>query len=195
MAAKSTSDMANNLPTLPMCHWGNPILRQVCTPITTVTDALRELAIAMIASMYDHNGVGLAAPQIGRTEQLCVIDVPEDAEKEEYVEVNAVIPMPLVMFNPEILSQEGEQTDEEGCLSFPSIHAPVTRANKVCFTFIDIHNQRQTYTAYGLLARAVQHELEHLRGGVFIDNVADRAKIEAKLTKLENKTKRKLGLL
>ncbi len=177
-----------------MCHWGNPVLRKPCQTVEILTEELRRLAIDMIETMYNANGVGLAAPQIGRSERLCVIDVPEDAEKEEYVEINATVPMPLVMFNPEILSAEGEQTDEEGCLSFPSIHAPVTRANKVSFTFVDINGNRQSYTAYGLLARAVQHELQHLSGGVFIDSVEDRTKIEAKLEKLEAKTKRKLGL-
>lgn len=177
-----------------MCHWGNPILRKPCFTVDLITEELRHLAVDMVETMYSANGVGLAAPQIGRSERLCVIDVPEDAEKEEYVEINASVPMPLVMFNPEILSKEGEQTDEEGCLSFPSIHAPVTRADKVCFTFADINGQRHTCTAYGLLARAVQHELEHLNGGVFIDNVTDQTGIASKLEKLEAKTKRKLGL-
>lgn len=186
--------MAKTIGPLKMCHWGNPILRKPCVTVDVITEELRHLAVDMIETMYNANGVGLAAPQIGRSERLCVIDVPEDAEKEEYVEVNASVPMPLVMFNPEILSKDGEQTDEEGCLSFPSIHAPVTRADKVCFTFSDINGQRQTFTVYGLLARAVQHELEHLNGGVFIDNVADKSAIEAKLEKLEAKTKRTLGL-
>ena len=68
-----------------MCHWGNPILRKPCTPVEVITEELRHLAIDMIETMYSANGVGLAAPQIGRSEKLCVIDVPEDAEKEEYV--------------------------------------------------------------------------------------------------------------
>ncbi len=178
-----------------MCHWGDPSLRQPCKAVAIIDAALRQLAVDMLETMYHANGVGLAAPQIGRHERLCVIDVPEDAEKEEYAAVNAAIPMPLILFNPEILSREGEQTDEEGCLSFPSIHASVTRANKVCFSFVDPTGQHRTYTAYGLLARAVQHELEHLDGGVFIDNVLDRSAIESKLTKLEAKTRRRLGLV
>ena len=184
--------MAKKIGPLNMCHWGNPVLRQPCIPVNAVTDELKRLALDMIETMYNANGVGLAAPQIGRHERLCVIDVPEDAEKEEYMEINAAIPMPLVLFNPEILTREGEQTDEEGCLSFPSIHAPVTRANKVCFTFVDVNGNRQTYTAYGLLARAVQHELEHLDGHVFIDNIADLSPLEKKLEKLEAKTLRAL---
>lgn len=184
--------MAKRSGPLAMCHWGNPVLRQPCRPVEVITDDLRRLALDMIETMYNANGVGLAAPQVGRSERLCVIDVPEDAEKEEYAEINAAIPMPLVMFNPEILSKEGEQTDEEGCLSFPSIHAPVTRADKVSFTFVDGAGERQTFTAYGLLARAVQHELEHLEGKVFIDNIADLTPLAAKLAKLEAKTQRKL---
>jgi len=186
--------MAKRSGPLQMRYWGDPVLRTPCTPVTLIDDGLRALALDMIETMYAANGVGLAAPQIGRNERLCVIDVPQDAEKEEYAEVNAAIPMPLVLVNPEILSKEGEQTDNEGCLSFPSIHAEVTRADKVCFTFVDLAGERHTYTAYGLLARAVQHELEHLDGGVFIDNIPDKAPIEAKLAKLESKVKRKLGL-
>ncbi len=184
--------MAKRTASLAMCYWGNPVLRQPCRPVEVLTEELRHLAVAMIEAMYSANGVGLAAPQIGRTERLCVIDVPEDAEKDEYVEVNAAVPMPLVMFNPEILSKEGEQTDKEGCLSFPSIHAPVTRANKVSFTFLDINGVRQTFTVYGLLARAVQHELDHLDGRVFIDLLADLEPIATKLNKLESKTLRNL---
>lgn len=179
---------------LAMRLWGDPALRTPCAPVAAVTDDLRRLAVEMLETMYNANGVGLAAPQVGRTERLCVIDVPQDAEKEEFVEANAAIPMPLVLFNPEILARDGEQTDEEGCLSFPSIHLPVTRANRVSFTFVDAEGNRQTHTAYGLLARAVQHELEHLDGGVFIDNVADKTPIADKLGKLEAKTRRRLGL-
>ena len=179
---------------LEMRLWGDPMLRRPCVPVAVVDDALRAVALQMLQTMYNANGVGLAAPQVGRNDRLCVIDVPSDAEKEEYVEVNAAIPMPMVMVNPEILTREGEQTDEEGCLSFPSIHAPVPRADKVSFTFLDEHGERRTYTAYGLLARAVQHELEHLDGHVFIDNIADKTAIAPKPHKLEAKPKPKLGL-
>lgn len=179
---------------MPLRKWGDPVLRSVCTAVPVITPELIEVACDMVDTMYHANGVGLAAPQVGRTERLCVIDVPEDAEKEEYAEANAAIPMPLIMFNPMILESEGTQTDNEGCLSFPSIPSPVTRANKVTFTFTGPDSQRYTYTAYGLLARAVQHELDHLDGRLFIDYVLDRTKIAAKLDKLEAKTKRSLGI-
>ncbi len=174
--------------------WGDPVLRQPCAPVNVVGPVEQTLAELMLDIMDMSNGVGLAAPQIGLSLRLCVIDVPEDAEKEECVALNAAIPMPLMMFNPEILIAEGEQTDSEGCLSFPSIPAPVTRANKVVFSFLDANGKRQMYTAYGLLARAVQHELDHLDGKVFVDYVADKSAIEAKLNKLEAKTRRKLKL-
>ncbi len=172
--------------------WGDPVLRTPCTPVTAIGEAEQVLAEVMLEIMDDANGVGLAAPQIGLSLRLCVIDVPEDAEKEECVALNAEIPMPLIMFNPEILIAEGSQTDSEGCLSFPSIPAPVTRANKVTFSFQNEEGQRKIYTAHGLLARAVQHELDHLDGKVFIDHVVDKSPIEAKLNKLEAKTLRKL---
>lgn len=186
--------MAKKIGPLTMRHWGDPILREACRPVDVITPELRQLVIDMVETMYNANGVGLAAPQVGRLESLCIIDIPEDSEKEECQPLNASIPMPLVMFNPEILAMEGEQTDEEGCLSFPSIHTPITRANKVSFTFNDINGDRKTYTAYGLLARAVQHELDHLHGRVFIDHLADQAPLSPKLQKLEKKTRKALGL-
>ncbi len=179
-----------------VCTFGNPVLRAPCTPVGLITNDLKQLALDMLRTMYETHGVGLAAPQVGRTETLCVIDVPQDAEKsEEDAQRNADIPMPLVMFNPEILATDGVQRDEEGCLSFPGIHAPVTRANKVTFTFIDTDGQRKTYTAYALLARAVQHELDHLAGKLFVDHVGDAMTIPMamRLKKLEEKTLRKLG--
>ncbi len=178
---------------LAMRYWGDPALRVACRPVALIDKPLRDLALDMIQTMYSANGVGLAAPQVGRDEMLCVIDVPPDAEDEDCLALNADIPMPLILFNPEILAAEGTQTGEEGCLSFPSIHAPVTRAKTVTFTYLDPNGQRHTHTAHGLLARAVQHELEHLRGHVFIDNI-DTAPLAPKLDKLEAKTKRRLGL-
>lgn len=180
-----------------VCTFGNPILRVRCTPVVIITPEIKQLAVDMLKTMYATRGVGLAAPQVGRTEHLCVIDVPADAEKnEESAALNSRIPMPLVMFNPEILSSEGVQRDEEGCLSFPDMHAPVTRASKITFTYMDPNGVRQTYVAHSLLARALQHELDHLAGKLFIDHIGEAMSIPMllRLKRLEAKTKKKLGL-
>jgi peptide deformylase len=144
--------------------FGHEILRQKAVPVAAITDAVRELVRDMLESMYAAKGVGLAAEQVGHTESICVIDVPRDAEKEACREENAAIPMPLVLINPEIIATEGKQRNEEGCLSFPEIGAPITRADKVTVTYTDLNGVRQTVSARGLLSRAIQHEVDHLNG-------------------------------
>jgi peptide deformylase len=114
--------------------YGEKVLRQKSQPVMVVTDELRVLADEMLELMYDTKGVGLAAQQVGRTERLCVIDIPEGCESEEDEAFNAPIAMPLVLFNPEIISRSGEQRDKEGCLSFPQVGGSVTRANEVVCT-------------------------------------------------------------
>lgn len=156
----------------PVVKFGKDVLRQKATPVAEVNDTIRQLAHDMLESMYASKGVGLAAEQVGRTERLCVIDVPRDAEKEDCREENAAIPMPLVLINPEIIAAEGKQRNEEGCLSFPDISAPITRADKVTVTYTDLNGQRQTATARGLLSRAIQHETDHLEGVLLVDKMS-----------------------
>ena len=122
-----------------------------------------------------------------------MIDVPKDCEKEEYRDSNeAATPMPIVLINPEIIAAEGEQRDNEGCLSFPKIGSPVTRANTVTVTFLDLDGMRQTITVSGLLARAVQHETDHLDGVLFVDKLsqAQLLSIAGKLRRLKTATRR-----
>lgn len=161
----------------PIVTFGHEVLREKAIPVGEITDALRQLVTDMLESMYSSKGVGLAAEQIGRTERVCVIDVPRDAEKEECRAENAAIPMPLVLINPEILSSEGKQRNEEGCLSFPDISAPITRADKVTVTYMDLSGARQTVTARGLLSRAIQHETDHLNGVLLVDKMSAMQKM------------------
>ncbi len=161
----------------PVVTFGYEVLRQKATPVAAVSDAIRLLVQDMLESMYASKGVGLAAEQIGRTERICVIDVPRDAEKEDCRVANAAIPMPLVLINPEILASEGKQRNEEGCLSFPEISAPITRANQVTVTFLDLSGTRQTVTARGLLSRAIQHETDHLDGVLLVDKMSPMQKL------------------
>ena len=167
--------------------YGNEVLRSKATPVIEVTDDIRVLAASMLDTMYASNGVGLSAEQIGRTESICVIDIPEDAEKKEFRQANSSIEMPLIMINPQIISVTGEQRDEEGCLSFPKIGVMITRAEQATVSFTNLQGIRQTLTTGGLLARAVQHELDHLDGILLVDkmNAVQKLAASGKLRRLQ----------
>ena len=176
----------------PIVTFGVEVLRQKAVTVAEVTDEVRKLAKDMLETMYAARGLGLAAEQVGRTEALCVIDVPLEAEKEECRADNASITMPLVLINPEILASEGKQRNDEGCLSFPDIGAPITRANQVTVTYLDVKGHRQTVTAKGLLARAIQHEVDHLNGILLVDKMSPMQKlsVSGQLRRLRDKVKR-----
>ena len=172
---------------LPIVKYGDKILREKAAPVRQVTPDLVRLAENMVATMHKARGVGLAAEQVGRLEALCVIDVPGDCEEDDATrEFNSRVEMPLVMFNPQILSLEGEQAGKEGCLSFPDMGAPLARAAEVTVQYLDAAGLPQIATVRGVLARAVQHETVHLNGVLYVDRLAadDRAKIERKIEAL-----------
>jgi peptide deformylase len=176
---------------LPVVKYGDEVLRQKAVPVAGITDDVRQLVSNMLESMYASKGVGLAAEQVGRTESVCVIDVPSDAEKEACRAENAAVAMPLVLINPEILASEGKQRNEEGCLSFPEIGAPITRADKVTVTYLDLQGVRQTVTARGLLSRAIQHETDHLNGVLLVDRMSTMQKmsVSGQLKRLQKAAK------
>lgn len=159
--------------------YGEPVLRAKATPVTAVTDDIRTLARDMLETMYAARGLGLAAEQVGRTEALCVIDVPQkqDLSLDSNLPNNPDVAMPLVLINPEIVASVGEQVGQEGCLSFPEIFATVKRAAEVTVRFMDLESHSQTVIARGLLARAVQHELDHLSGVLLVDRMSRIQKI------------------
>ena len=166
--------------------YGEKVLREKAKPVGQVTDELRALADDMLDTMHKSRGVGLAAQQVGRTERMCVIDIPDGCDDEEDAIFNAPISMPIVMFNPEILSREGSVRDKEGCLSFPKIGGEITRAAQVTCQSVDETGAPQVITARGYLARAIQHELDHLDGVLYIDHMSavERLSYAAKLKKL-----------
>jgi peptide deformylase len=133
---------------------GDPILRQATTPVETVTDELRLLVKDMFATMYHARGIGLAAPQVGRTERITVIDVDEQ---------------PLVLVNPKVVSVSGRAKGEEGCLSIPDIYGDVERPKSVTIRAQDLEGKVFEIEATDLLARCMQHEIDHLDGKLFID--------------------------
>jgi peptide deformylase len=136
---------------------GAPILRQETTPVAAVSDELRRLADDMLETMYMAKGIGLAAPQVGRTERLTVVDVDEH---------------PLVLFNPEIMVAEGKEKAEEGCLSIPDVYGDVERAARVVVRALDRDGEPFEVDATELLARCLQHEIDHLHGRLFIDHLS-----------------------
>ena len=171
---------------LKLYKYGEKVLRIKANPVPIVTDAQRKLAIDMVETMHHARGVGLAAEQVGRTEQLCVIDVPADCDTEEDAAFNAVIPMPLLLWNPQILSCDGSVRDQEGCLSFPGIGGSIVRAAQVTVQYLDSDNHAQIITARGYLARALQHEIDHLNGILYVDHMTavERLAVASKLKKL-----------
>ena len=173
---------------LKIFKYGEKVLREKSEPVAVVTGSLRALAADMIATMHAAKGVGLAAQQVGRTERICVIDIPEGCETEDDEAFNSIVPMPLVLFNPEIILREGSQLDKEGCLSFPGLGGSVDRAAQVTCQYLDASNMPQIVTARGFLARALQHEIDHLDGILYVDRLSDeeRASFEPKLKKLSD---------
>ncbi|MCR5427925.1 MAG: peptide deformylase [Lachnospiraceae bacterium] len=138
---------------------GDPILNKKCKEVTEMTARNRELIEDMIDTMYEANGVGLAAPQVGVLKRIVVIDVSEEGNS------------PIVLINPVITEADGEQTGPEGCLSVPGKSGVVTRANHVKVKALDIDMQPFELEGTELLARAVQHELDHLEGVLYTSKV------------------------
>ena len=136
--------------------------------------------------MHKARGVGLAAQQVGRLEKMCVIDIPEGCEEPEDELFNAPVAMPLKLFNPEMIAQEGSQHDKEGCLSFPGVGGSITRAQQVTCQYLDEENRPQIMMARGFLARALQHEIDHLNGILYVDHMSavERLTYASKLKKL-----------
>ena len=136
--------------------FGDDTLRKTCKPVDAITKRTKILIEDMLDTMYNADGVGLAAPQVGVLRRICVIDVGNG---------------PVVMINPVITATDGEQTGTEGCLSNPGKYGTVTRPAKVTATAMDENGEVKVYEAEGLFARAICHELDHLDGVVFTDKV------------------------
>ncbi len=138
---------------------GDPILNKKCREVNEMTDRNRELIEDMIDTMYEANGVGLAAPQVGVLKRIVVIDVSEEGDS------------PIVLINPVITEADGEQTGAEGCLSVPGKSGVVTRANHVKVKALNENMEPFELEGTELLARAIQHELDHLEGVLYTSKV------------------------
>jgi peptide deformylase len=154
--------------------YGDPVLRKRAEAVLEIDEGIKKLASDMLETMYSVPGVGLAAPQVGVSLRLCVIDV-DPQEKS-----------PVVMVNPEIISAKNKIIAEEGCLSFPGFYENINRFDKIIAEYTDLNGNRQEIKAQNFLAKAVQHEIDHLDAKLLIDYLPDWKK-----KSIEKKIKRK----
>ena len=166
-----------DLPSLRILRYPDPRLREVCTPVGAVDEALRRLVDRMFELMFDVHGVGLAAPQVGVTANLFIAcPTGEPTDRRVYV-------------NPRITVLEGVQEGEEGCLSFPGIYSKIKRADLAILEALDLDGNAFEETGHDLLARVFQHETEHLAGRLLVDRMGTVSKLANRraLKELEEK--------
>lgn len=184
---------------LPVLKYGHPVLRQKGARIQRVTVEIKQLIADMLETMAAARGVGLAAQQVGHALQLAVIDVREVTDRPSTLQLNGEPAdvaefMPVVLINPEIKPVAPPVAGPEGCLSFPEIYADIPRPESVEVTAQNESGERVTFVCGGLLARAIQHEADHLNGILFIDRMPTDVKkeIKSEIEELQQKTKQSM---
>ena len=162
---------------LSLRYYGDPILRQKATPVSEFTPELQELVLGMFECMYRAEGIGLAGPQVGVRQRVFVIDIGEEGAER----------VKRAFVNPVLEEKSGSAVGEEGCLSIPGIRVDVKRSARVRVSAMDEHGRPFTLLAEGLLARAIQHETDHLDGILFLDRLSaiQRKLLEGKLKRLD----------
>ena len=181
---------------LPIVQYGAPVLRKKGETIAVFDAALNRLAEDMVETMHAARGIGLAAQQIGRALQICVVDLRQ-ADAEYTWQLDGKRPpkeliMPLVLVNPRVTAvPRPRDTAEEGCLSFPEIRGDVERPDRITVEFKDAHGHPHTLAATGMLARCIQHEVDHLDGVLFIDRMDKQtlAALDPRLRALKKRTR------
>lgn len=166
-------------------QYGHPVLRKRCRPVAAVDENLRELVADMLETMVDANGVGLAAPQVGVDLRLAVVDVSHDPECISYLRVNGEEAelesiMPLVFINPELEFGQRKESGLEGCLSIQDIRYDVRRPAEIKAKLPQLDGSVLVVETDGLLARAIQHETDHLNGVLFLDRLPAVTKVSLK---------------
>jgi len=184
---------------LDVVKYGHPALRQKGGRIEKVTPEIKILVADMFETMHSNHGIGLAAQQVGKALQLAVFDVREVKDRPSWLELDGKPAdvnefMPLVLINPEIKPGGEPATGGEGCLSFPEIFAEITRPESVDVKALNQKGKPVEFRCGGLLARAIQHEVDHLNGILFIDRMSRETKEELRpeLDDLQAKTKAEL---
>lgn len=150
-------------------HYPDPVLRKKGAVVQEITEGAVQRAREMLEAMYQAQGVGLAAPQVGWSVQLCVINPTPDERENE-----------LICVNPVLVDPSGEEVAEEGCLSLPEVRGNITRATGVTCRFYDLEGTRHEVVAEGLLARVFQHEIDHLNGRLIIDRMTPASRLAAR---------------
>jgi peptide deformylase len=185
----------------PILQYGDPVLRAKGRRVQQVDDHIRALAADMIETMHAANGVGLAAQQVGEALQLTVLDVAAVEDRPSTLrlngeEVEPASAMPLVVVNPVLELHEPLVIGVEGCLSFPEITADIERAESVTAHAETLDGEKLKIEASGLLARALQHEADHLNGILFVDrmNSATKVALSSRLKRLQKETQRAVKL-
>ncbi|MEO5720422.1 MAG: peptide deformylase [Chthoniobacterales bacterium] len=177
--------------------YGDPVLRAKGKRVAEVDERVRALVTDMLETMHAANGVGLAAQQVGEALQVTVLDITEVEDRPSTLkmdgkEIDPLTAMPLVLLNPE-LELDGETVcGTEGCLSFPEMNAEIDRAHVVFVKAETLDGAKIEFEASGLLARALQHEIDHLNGILFIDRMssASKASLSSRLKRLQKETQR-----
>jgi len=147
---------------LGITKYGNPVLRKVAEPVTEINDEIKKIVNDMLDTLYASEGVGIAAPQIGISKRIIIIDTnPTEASVK-----------PLVIINPEIVEVSGEIKEQEGCLSIPDVRGEVKRYERVVVEGLDLDGNKIRVEGTDLLARALQHEIDHINGKLFIDHLS-----------------------
>ncbi|MCD4813702.1 peptide deformylase [bacterium] len=170
---------------LEICKWGHPVLKTKAKTVDAITDEIKKLVGDMYNTMAAENGLGLAANQVGITKRIFVVEIPsKSGPAEKYAMINPIL----------VSKSKAKDTADEGCLSFPNIYGPVERSEEVEIRAMDIEGKSFTVKGTGLLARALQHELDHLDAIVFVEkmNVVYRMRFAKQLRALAKQTKQLL---
>ena len=175
--------------------YGDSVLRERAIEVSDFSESLNNLVKEMLEVMYASYGIGLAAEQVGRLERVFVIDIPPESDVDKHgTRLHPDVKMPIVFVNP-VIESHSEETESgtEGCLSFPGMSGDINRWCEVHVTFNDVDGVKHKLHAKGLLARAIQHELDHLNGVLFIDHMSPVKKmlLDGRLKRLARDTKRK----
>lgn len=185
---------------LKVVKYGDPVLRKKGTRIESITPDIKKFIADMFETMYAQKGVGLAAQQVGRALQLTVVDVRGVADRPSSLELKGQSAdvaefMPLVLINPELTLSGEQAAGPEGCLSFPEVFAEINRPEIVDVKALDEKGKRIEFRAGGLLGRAIQHEVDHLNGILFIDRMDKKTKeeLQPELDALQAETKAELA--
>jgi peptide deformylase len=158
--------------------YGDPILRKKCNLVPKINGDIKHLTEDMIETMYGARGLGLAAPQVGVLLRVCVVDVNPPDKKS-----------PIVMINPKVTTSGEKVSEQEGCLSLPELYVPLKRFSNAVVEYTDLEGKNRRIEAEGLLARAIQHEIDHLDARIFIDYLPDckRKNIEREIKSIKKK--------